>query len=234
MGARRQDVPRKLHDVGAGRAPGLGGLARGVDLDVDVDGLGVALAVGVALRGRRAHQEIAPGPVEQVGLLGRVEARDGKEVRDLGQRLAVLGLQAADKVPLDRGRQEGGLAGEFLGVVFAKVDLRRDALDGGGLVRRLVQGENVIGRLELGDCYQADLHVGKDRIRVRSFDIYIYTYIKRESAYWSSLGNGRNPLLDLLQLEDERLGSGRVYLHLCLAHTWAEMSTQSKSLAAEE
>lgn len=98
------------------------------------------LEVLLALRRRGGDEEVAPGLVQQVRLLDRVDARDGEQVRDLGQRLAVLGLQAADEVPLDGGGQERGFAGEFLRVVLAKVDMRRDAFDGGGLVLWLVQG----------------------------------------------------------------------------------------------
>lgn len=88
------------------------------------------------------------GVVQERRLFQRVDAGDGVQVGNLGEGLAVARLQAADKVPADGARQQLGLLGELLGVVFAKVRVL-----GGGLVQR----ENVIGRLELGDGYEADL-----------------------------------------------------------------------------
>lgn len=79
-----------------------------------------------------------PGVVQQLGLFERVDAGHAKEVGDLGEVLAVAGLQAADEVPVDGPREELCLVGEFLGVVFAEVGV------GGG---SLVEGEDVGGRL---------------------------------------------------------------------------------------
>lgn len=56
-------------------------------------------------------------------------------------------------MPLDRAWKQGGFLGEFLGVVFAKMRV------GDG---RLVQGEDVVGRFEFGDCYKADLKKEKE------------------------------------------------------------------------
>lgn len=66
-------------------------------------------------------------------------------------------LQSADKVPLDGRRQERGLAGEFLGVVLAKVGVRRVASCFCPRGLGLVQGEDVICGLELRDCYETNL-----------------------------------------------------------------------------
>ena len=51
-------------------------------------------------------------------------------------------------MPADGAGQERGLLEELLDVVLAEMDV---------LERRLVQGEDVGGRLELGDGYEADL-----------------------------------------------------------------------------
>jgi hypothetical protein len=79
-----------------------------------------------------------PGFVEQLGLFERVDAGHAEEVGDLGEVLAVAGLQAADEVPVDGPGEKLCLLGEFLGVVFAEVGV------GGG---SLVEGEDVDGRL---------------------------------------------------------------------------------------
>lgn len=79
-----------------------------------------------------------PGVVKQLGLLERVDTGHAEEVGDLGEVLAVAGLQAADEVPVDGAREKLCLVGEFLGVVFAEMGV------GGG---SLVEGEDVGGRL---------------------------------------------------------------------------------------
>lgn len=76
-----------------------------------------------------------PRRIEQLGLFQGVDAGDAEEVWDLGEVLAVAGLEAADEVPVDGPGQQVGLLGEFLGVVFAKVGV------GGGC---LVEGEDVV------------------------------------------------------------------------------------------
>jgi hypothetical protein len=106
------------------RARGTAGLclfARGVDLDVDVELW--QIRVGSSRR------------VEQLGLFQGVDAGDAEEVRDLGEVLAVAGLEAADEVPVDGPGQQLCLLGQFLGVVFAKVGVR------GGFI---VEGEDVV------------------------------------------------------------------------------------------
>lgn len=55
-------------------------------------------------------------------------------------------------MPLDRAWQQGGFLGEFLGVVFAKVRVGQG---------RLVEGEDVIGRFEFGDCDKTNLNRGE-------------------------------------------------------------------------
>lgn len=72
------------------------------------------------------------------------------------------GLQAADEVPLDGARQQAGFADELLGVVFAEMDVCRDDFSFSlccccGDRLWLVEGQDVVGRLEFGDCYEADL-----------------------------------------------------------------------------
>lgn len=62
----------------------------------------------------------------------------------------MVGLEAADEVPCDGGGEEGCLLREFLGVVFTEV---RDERRGGVLV----EGEDVVGGLQLGDGDEADL-----------------------------------------------------------------------------
>jgi hypothetical protein len=52
-------------------------------------------------------------------------------------------------VPFDGSWEDGGLLRELLGVVLAEVHLL------GGL---LVQGQDVVGRLQLRDCDETDLH----------------------------------------------------------------------------
>lgn len=139
MRALGEDVAREGDDVGAGGAAGLGGFVGGVDLDVDADsaagGGGLLGLLLLLVRGKKG----APCFVEEAGLLARVDAADGEEVGDFGERLAVRGLQAADEVPVDVGREEGGFGGEFLGVVLAEV----------GVVRE--EGEDVVGGFEFGD-----------------------------------------------------------------------------------
>ena len=71
------------------------------------------------------------------------------EVEEKGSRQRTR-LQAADKVPLDGARQQVGLLAQLLGVVLAKVGVA------GGI---LVQGEDVVGGLELGHGDEADLRV---------------------------------------------------------------------------
>ena len=57
-------------------------------------------------------------------------------------------LQAADEVPLDGAGKQGSFLAQFLGVILAKVRLRRG---------RLVEGQDVVCRLQLGDGDEADL-----------------------------------------------------------------------------
>lgn len=73
----------------------------------------------------------------------------------------MTGLEAADKMPLNGTGQELSLLGELLSVVFAKVQV---------LGRCLVEGENVICRLELGDGHEPDLKCDE----AVSNNIYIY------------------------------------------------------------
>lgn len=115
------NLPTQRDGIRAGAAAGLCLLARGVDLDVDVELWQVRV-------GR-------PRRVEQLGLFQGVDAGDAEEVWDLGEVLAVAGLEAADEVPVDGPGQQVCLLGEFLGVVFAKVGV------GGGC---LVEGEDVV------------------------------------------------------------------------------------------
>jgi len=65
-------VAAELEGLGAGGAPGLGGLARGVDLHVDVE------------RGRGGRGEEAPADVELCGFLDGVDGADDPEVGDGG------------------------------------------------------------------------------------------------------------------------------------------------------
>ncbi len=70
----------------------------------------------------------------------------------------VTGLQAPDEMPLDGPGQHVCLLPQLLRVVLAKVQLAG---------RRLVEGQDVIGRLELRHGYQSDLrgyeHAWDDR-----------------------------------------------------------------------
>jgi hypothetical protein len=52
-------------------------------------------------------------------------------------------------MPADGAREDLGFLEEFLDVVFAEVGLQR--------VRLLVQGEDVVGGLQLGDGDETDL-----------------------------------------------------------------------------
>jgi len=54
-------------------------------------------------------------------------------------------------MPFDTARQQGGLLGKFLGVVFAEVD------EGGGGGGGLVEGEDCGGGMEFRDGCEADL-----------------------------------------------------------------------------
>lgn len=142
-----ENVPGELDDFWAGGAAGFALLARCVYLDMDIDDFICFIDRG---RGRRRGmlKKIASGLVQQRGLLDAVNGRDGEQVGNLGEGLAVCRLQAADKVPLDSWWEERRLLGEFLGVVFAKVLVRE---------WRLVEGLDVVCWLELGHCYEADL-----------------------------------------------------------------------------
>ncbi|CRK14434.1 hypothetical protein BN1708_002699, partial [Verticillium longisporum] len=153
----------------AGRGAGLGLLAGRVDLDVDVE-LVDALPAG---------QQVGARTVQQPRLLQRVDARDAEEVGDVGELLGVARLQAADEVPAQRAGQEVDLLDELLGVVFAKVHDRSVA----------VQGEYVVGGLELGDGHEPD---------------------------GAALGCGCEAGCDGFELGRESLGSRGVDLHLGL------------------
>lgn len=115
MRALGEDVPREGDGVGAGGAAGLGGLVGGVDLDVDADRCravtAALLRAGLLLVFGSGGEKSAPRFVEEPGLLAGVDAADGEEVGDLGEGLAVGGLQAADEVPVDGGWEEGGFGG---------------------------------------------------------------------------------------------------------------------------
>ena len=115
-------------------------LAARVDLHHDAQLVGVFVLV---------EQRAAP-LFQLIGLLLAVDAADAPQVRYLlGQLLALVRLQAADHVPADGAREEPGFLEELLDVVFAKVGLLR-----GGW---LVQGEDVVCRLQLGHGDEADL-----------------------------------------------------------------------------
>jgi hypothetical protein len=57
-------------------------------------------------------------------------------------------LQTTDEMPLDGPGEQLGFLAQLLQVVLAKMQLPN---------RRLMEGEDIIDRLELGDSYESDL-----------------------------------------------------------------------------
>ena len=105
-------------------------LARRVDLNQYPQ-----LRFQTLVRGKRC-----PSFLERIGFLSSVHATDAVEIRDLlGERFALVRLQAADHVPSDRLGEESGFFAEFLGIIFAEVEV---------LVFGIVQGEDVVGGFE--------------------------------------------------------------------------------------
>lgn len=102
-------------------------------------------------------------------------------------------------MPLDVLGKQLGLLAQFLLVVLAKVCLRD-----------LMEGEDVVGRLQLGNGHEPDLSSALAGGTVKS---------AREVAhrpYISAVCGGCNPLADALELGDQALGPGGIYPHLCL------------------
>lgn len=192
-GALFLDEAAEGHGVVAGDGAGLGLLAGRVDLDVDAEGLDVGFG----------GDEVGAGGVEEGGFLLGVEGGEAEEVGDAGELLGVVGLEAADEVPGDGAGEEGGLLGELLGVVLAEVG------DGGRGVG--VQGEDVVGGLQLGDGDETDLGV-----LAGSFLGWTFMRNGRVRAHISAVCHGAETLGDGLELGDESLGSGGVDLHLGL------------------
>lgn len=128
----------------------------------------------------------------------------GKSIRgstaQRGRVWLLTGLEAADKVPLDAPGEQLGLLAQLLLVVLAKVRLRG-----------LVEGQDVVGGLQLGHGHEPDLG-----------SALAWAFDERSAGEWlmvsyiPALGGGGDPLADALELGDQGLGPGGVYPHLCL------------------
>lgn len=155
VGTVLDDGLAQRHRLNPGCTSRLGLLPGCVDLDVNVDLGGRGLGL----------DQLAPVLVQELRLFERVDARDAPEVGDLGQVFAVAWtvsfrslsetvqhtrLQAADKVPLDGPGQHFCLLAQLLGIVLSKVEL---------LSRCLVEGNDVVDRLQFRDGNKSDLMV---------------------------------------------------------------------------
>lgn len=122
------------------------------------------------------------GLLQSVCLLDSVEGLYGPEVGDCGEGFALVALESSREVPLDVSRESGGLLDEFCRSEIAPQLAARPIYIGspscgwvvGGLDRTLevvlpemravrgrascvVEGENVRGGFEFGDCDESDL-----------------------------------------------------------------------------
>lgn len=93
---------------------------------------------------------------------------------------------------------------EFLRVVFAKVTV------GGGC---LVEGEDVIGGLELGYGDEPDLCVVSMSTDGVVPLVFTMRAVGSASTYITAMGEGTDALLDRRQLRDESLGSRGIDAH---------------------